>query len=147
MQAAQPEAEADADAGATPASADDSALAEAAVQADATDASDSETESVAALADDGAVPAKADTVPEVEIFFTFTWGGNRGARRDDRGGRPARGQEARKPKGKRPPRKAQQRDDKPKGARGGKPKPAAKERSIDPDNPFAAALMEFKDKL
>ncbi|MEJ6402512.1 helicase-related protein [Yoonia sp. 2307UL14-13] len=75
-----------------------------------------------------------DTGPEMEVFYTFTWGG-RAPRQNQR----PQGQH--KPRGK----------GKPKGKPGGdrnkpqsyqaKPK---KEKAIDPDNPFAAALAGFK---
>ena len=78
--------------------------------------------------------------PEVEIFYTFTWGGRKPSQQGRR--RPeGRG----KPKGKGAPR-----------GKGGKPqdgkaksyqaRPPKKDKAIDPDNPFAAALMGLKDK-
>ncbi len=84
-----------------------------------------------------AVPEEAtleapDTGPEMEVFYTFTWGG-RAARQRPQGDSRPRGKG--KPKGK------------PKGG-GNKPqtfqaKPK-REKQIDPDNPFAAALAGFK---
>ncbi len=100
--------------------------------------------------------AKADSAPEKEEFFTFTWagrqGGNRGGQRrgapqggkgrGDRGNQPAgdrpRGKGG-KPKGKGGPR----RDN---GAKQFQARPPKKEKAIDPDNPFAAALMGLKSK-
>ena len=88
----------------------------------------------------GTAPDAEIAGPETEVFYTFTWGGNRGGRnqrrRDD------------KPRGKGRPRKGA-----PKGKggdRGVKPqkfsaKPPRREKQIDPDNPFAAALMGLKD--
>ncbi len=76
----------------------------------------------------------ADTGPEMEVFYTFTWGG-RPARQRPQGDARPRGKG--KPKGK----------GKPQGDRNkpqsfsAKPK---KEKQIDPDNPFAAALAGFK---
>lgn len=77
-----------------------------------------------------------DTGPEMEVFYTFTWGG-RAARpaRPQGDARPARGKGKPKAKGK------------PQGG-GNKPqtfqaKPK-REKQIDPDNPFAAALAGFK---
>jgi len=128
-------------------------------EAPAADGSTDET-----LADDTAADttstddslAAAPAADETEVYFTFTWGGF--ARRRDpapkgqdrrgkSGGKPqakakAQGKPQGKPKGKRPPKDAD-------GA--GKPKsfqarPPKKEKPIDPDNPFAAALMGFKDK-
>jgi len=137
---AAPEAEAVAED--TVAEAADVAVADAPVAADA----------------EAAAPAE----PEVEVFFTFTWGGNRGnqqrrggggnrqrrdaqgqgqgqgdKRRNDRGGKP--GGKGGKPKGKGPKG----------GDRGGKSfeaRPPKRDKPIDPDNPFAAALMGLRDK-
>nr|WP_217360625.1 helicase-related protein [Ruegeria arenilitoris] len=81
--------------------------------------------------------------PEVEVFYTFTWGrqANRGPRGDQRQGRGKPGGKPRDGRGK------------PQGKKGGKPqgaktfssRPPKKEKAIDPDNPFAAALMGLKD--
>ena len=75
-----------------------------------------------------------DTGPELEVYYTFTWGG--------RAARPARPQNDRprakgKPKGKGKPQGG---GNKPQSYQA-KPK---KEKQIDPDNPFAAALAGFK---
>ena len=72
-----------------------------------------------------------------EVFYTFTWGGNRGGQRKQGGGRPQG--KGNKPRGKGGP----------KG--GGKPqnyqsRPPRKEKAIDPDNPFAQALAGLKGK-
>ena len=81
-----------------------------------------------------ASPELAETAPEMEVFYTFTWGG--------RAVRPARPQTDNRPRAKGKPKgKA-----KPQGA-GNKPqtfqaKPK-REKPIDPDNPFAAALAGF----
>lgn len=90
--------------------------------------------------------------PETETFYTFTWarparsGGN--ARQG--GGRPAgkgqgqgQGQGQGRPRGKQGggPRKG----GKPQGAQNFSARPPKKEKAIDPDNPFAAALMGLKD--
>ncbi|WP_299947755.1 helicase-related protein [uncultured Ruegeria sp.] len=82
--------------------------------------------------------------PEVEVFFTFTWGRQR---QQNRGPRREQGQGKGKPRGK------PQDGRKPQGKKGGKPqgaksfssRPPKKEKAIDPDNPFAAALMGLKD--
>jgi ATP-dependent RNA helicase SUPV3L1/SUV3 len=72
--------------------------------------------------------------PEQEAFFTFTWGGNAAKRQQRPQGDKPRGKG--KPKGK--------------GPKGGGNKPQSfqakpkKEKQIDPDNPFAAALAGFK---
>ncbi len=101
--------------------------------------------------------SEADPAPEMEVYFTFTWAprGRRGAGRGDRRATSdAPGAKSGKPKGK--PRK-----DKPSGERRAGPpkgkgkrddKPATyssgprKSDRIDPDNPFAAALMGLRDK-
>ena len=96
--------------------------------------------------------APADAAPvEMEVFYTFKWGGNRGANRG--GNRGQRRQDGDAPQGKgRPQGKGKPRRDGGKGKRdgGNKPqsfsaRPAKKEKPIDPDNPFAAALMGLKD--
>ena len=98
--------------------------------------------------------------PEMEIFYTFTWaprprGGQRGPRREggrEQGDRPERGDRGErkgggKPKGKKGGPKGKF-GDKPgdKGERRFEARPPKKEKPIDPDNPFAAALMGFKSK-
>jgi ATP-dependent RNA helicase SUPV3L1/SUV3 len=114
----------------------DQAQVEAPAQAEPTAASDT--------AD---APAADATPPEAEVFYTFTWGrrpaarpqnAGRKARAGDRdGGKPARGKG--KPKGK-PGRN--DRNDK---AKSFQARPEKKDK-IDPDNPFAAALMGLKGK-
>ncbi|WP_299884830.1 helicase-related protein [uncultured Ruegeria sp.] len=106
------------------------------------EASAEAAESTAAVAE---APAAGE--PEVELFYTFTWGrqrpANRAPRRDQR-----QGQGKGKPRGK-----PQDGRGKPQSKKGGKPqgaktfssRPAKKEKAIDPDNPFAAALMGLKD--
>ncbi|MCV2868387.1 helicase-related protein [Defluviimonas sp. WL0002] len=108
--------------------------------------------------------AAMQTVTESEVFYTFTWAPKpraprqprpeakegRGARperqvkrdgergeRSERGGKPGKG----KPQGRRD--KDAKRDDKP---RNFEARPQKKDR-IDPDNPFAAALMGLRDKI
>ena len=82
--------------------------------------------------------APADDGPDVEVFYTFTWGGNRGGRaRDgnrkggDRKPKGAKGKAKRKPES---------------GPRKFSSAPPKKDKPIDPNNPFAAALMGLKDK-
>ncbi len=97
---------------------------------------------------------EAEAAPEVEVFYTFTWGGRtarpeRAARppREKRreGGKPAEGGERARGKGG---KKDRHKGKKPEGG----PKPKAfearpqREKKIDPDNPFAAALAGFKTK-
>ncbi len=94
-----------------------------------------------------ATPAEGETVPveedgpQMEVFYTFTWGG-RGARRRE-GGRKEGGRKD--GTGRKGPPKG--RKGRPKGE-GGKPKTVSagprKQDRIDPDNPFAAALAGFK---
>ncbi|MEC3859948.1 helicase-related protein [Mesobacterium sp. TK19101] len=103
-------------------------------------------------------PAEAPAEPEVEVFYTFTWGGNRGntqrrgqgqgqgrrnADRGDRGERSDRGGD--KPRGKGKP-KGGKRPPRDEGAKTYQARPPKKEKPIDPDNPFAAALMGLKGK-
>ncbi|MEL7178438.1 MAG: helicase-related protein [Pseudomonadota bacterium] len=76
-----------------------------------------------------------DTGPEMEVFYTFTWGG--------RAQRQARPQGDGRPRGKGKPKgkgKPQGGGNKPQSYQA-KPK---REKQIDPDNPFAAALAGFK---
>lgn len=88
----------------------------------------------------GETPDAAVNAPEIEVFYTFTWAartkGNRPPQRDG---------QKRKPKAKPGPKGkggAPRRDD---SAKTYASKPQKKDR-IDPDNPFAAALMGLKDK-
>ncbi len=91
--------------------------------------------------------AEPEAAPEMEVFYTFAWAPKRQPRpENDR----AKGE---RPKGERPQRKGA-----PKGQgkdrKGAKPqrdkpqtyaaRPPKKEKAIDPDNPFAAALAGFK---
>ncbi|GAA3854134.1 helicase-related protein [Celeribacter arenosi] len=90
--------------------------------------------------------------PEMEVFYTFQWAGNRGARNRQGGrsndkqgqGKPGQGG---KPRGKGGPRRD---GGKGRGAGKDQPKtfsarPPKQEKPIDPDNPFAA-LLALKDK-
>ena len=96
----------------------------------------------------GTAPDAAIAGPEKEVFYTFRWGGF--ARKQDQPRRHA-GKPGGKPGGK-PDAKPR---GKPKGKRfdkdAAKPqkfeaRPPAKEKPIDPDNPFAAALMGLRNK-
>ncbi|SHH76556.1 helicase-related protein [Marivita hallyeonensis] len=123
-----------------------SAMTETPVEAPAEEpvATNSETE-----IDPGAAPDEALAGPELEVFYTFTWRGNRPNRQGNRDGNRQR-RDGGKPQGDRPRGKG----GKPKGkgkVRDTGPKtfaskPPKKEKAIDPDNPFAAALMGLKDK-
>ena len=79
---------------------------------------------------------------EMEVFYTFTWGGLQKPRQGGqlKGGKGKRsgGKPGGKPRGKGGPR-----NDGPKTYQS---RPAKKKDQIDPDNPFAAALMGLKDK-
>jgi ATP-dependent RNA helicase SUPV3L1/SUV3 len=112
------------------------------------------TEVPTGTAADAAVDA-----PEAEVFYTFTWGrkreNSRGQNpRREGGGRNAKPKSAEggntggrggqgKPRGKGGPNKGKPRRDE--GAKTYQSRPEKKDR-IDPDNPFAAALMGLKDK-
>ncbi|MEO0633641.1 MAG: helicase-related protein [Pseudomonadota bacterium] len=96
--------------------------------------------------DPGTAPDAAVAGPETEVFYTFTWGGNAGRKRGAASSKPRgqRAQDSGKPRGKGKPK------GKGRGPQGSKPqnfsaRPPKKEKAIDPDNPFAAALMGLKD--
>nr|WP_174823345.1 DEAD/DEAH box helicase [Ruegeria arenilitoris] len=107
------------------------------VSAEATDSTEAAVEAPAADA--------APEEPEIEVFYTFTWGRQR---QQNRGPRREQGPGKGKPRGK-----PQDGRGKPQGKKGGKPqdaksfssRPPRKEKAIDPDNPFAAALMGLKE--
>lgn len=81
-----------------------------------------------------------ETVPEVEVFYTFAWGGRAAAKQGGRGGDRNGGQNRNANKARK--------GGKPNASKGGdkqraqkfSAKPEKKDK-IDPDNPFAAALM------
>ncbi|NOD45934.1 MULTISPECIES: DEAD/DEAH box helicase [unclassified Ruegeria] len=114
---------------------------EVAAPAEASDEATTSTEAAA----EAPAPDAAPDEPEVEVFYTFTWGRQR---QQNRGPRREQGQGKGKPRGK-----PQDGRGKPHGKKGGKPqgaktfssRPPKKEKAIDPDNPFAAALMGLKD--
>ncbi|MFV2053092.1 helicase-related protein [Aliiroseovarius sp. YM-037] len=81
----------------------------------------------------GTAPDTEVAGPEMEVFYTFTWSRPRPNR-----AAPPKGKPRGKPKGKRPPKQQQ-------GAKTYQSAPQKKDK-IDPDNPFAAALMGLKDK-
>jgi ATP-dependent RNA helicase SUPV3L1/SUV3 len=111
-----------------------------AVKANAAPAAEGEATEAAA---EEAAPAEApaEDAPEMEVFYTFTWGGRANAG-NRQGGRPQQ-QRGDKPRGKGKPK------GKPGQGKGGN-KPQSfqakprKEKAIDPDNPFAAALAALK---
>jgi len=88
-----------------------------------------------------AAPEAEASEPEVEVFYTFTWA--RKPQRQGGGGKP-QGQRPQggKPRGKGKPR----RDGGQQKSKNFSARPPKKEKAIDPDNPFAAALMGLKDK-
>jgi ATP-dependent RNA helicase SUPV3L1/SUV3 len=95
-----------------------------------------------------AAPSEDAAETEMEVFYTFTWAprrqNNRPPRREQGGQNAGQNRGKGKPKGKRQDRGG-------KGGDNNKPqkfeaRPARKEKPIDPDNPFAAALMGLKDK-
>ncbi len=85
--------------------------------------------------------SRAPAAPETEAFYTFTWGGRA------RGNAPGKARGDRKAprgKGRDRPEKGRKPDGTPSRQDGARP--AKRDRPIDPDNPFAAALMGLKDK-
>ncbi|MEE4186925.1 MAG: helicase-related protein [Roseobacter sp.] len=86
---------------------------------------------------------KAEEAPELEVFYTFTWA------RTPRGGAGQQRRGGEKPQGKgRPAHKGKRgapKGDKPRGGQKFSARPPKPEKKIDPDNPFAAALMGLKD--
>ena len=98
----------------------------------------------------GTAPDADIAGPEMEVFYTFTWGRAPRAQQNQRrgGDRPhdlnqGQNQGKGKPQGK--GRKGAPRGDKGNKAQSFSAKPTRKEKPIDPDNPFAAALMGLKD--
>jgi len=93
----------------------------------------------------GEAPAAEPAEPEIEVFYTFTWGGRGGRARNEGRAKPKSG--GGKPRGK--GGKPGGGKGKPRGDQGPKTfsaRPDRKKDQIDPDNPFAAALMGLKDK-
>ncbi|MBK0326886.1 disulfide oxidoreductase [Rhodobacteraceae bacterium F11138] len=94
------------------------------------------------------VPATAE--PETEVYYTFTWGhrqrdGRRG-RGQRAGGKPqGQGKRPGKSAGKGKPRGKNDGANRAQGAKTFSSRPPKPEKKIDPDNPFAAALMGLKD--
>ncbi|MEM6275818.1 MAG: disulfide oxidoreductase, partial [Pseudomonadota bacterium] len=88
---------------------------------------------------EAAAEPKAPSEPEVEIFYTFTWGGNTRRGQRPQGDRKPQGKGKGKPRGK-PQGKGKPQN---RGPKMYEARPQKKDR-IDPDNPFAAALMGLK---
>ncbi|MCI5096669.1 MAG: disulfide oxidoreductase [Rhodobacteraceae bacterium] len=132
----------------------------AAEQADAPVAAEAAVEAVEAAeatpavaeGDVAAEAVEADAEPEMEVFFTFTWGRTRQGGGNRRGQGQGRGQAQGGERNQGKPRNAgkPRAGGKPQGKKGGKPqnqggktfsaRPPKKEKAIDPDNPFAALL-------
>ncbi len=131
--------------------------AEAAAATEAALAATHVEEAAEGDAEADAAPVEAEAAPEMEVFYTFRWA-PKPRPNQNRGKRPEGGQ------GKRPEGKSGGKDARPQGKRGGKPggpkgkgkrddtprkfeaRPPRREKPIDPDNPFAAALMGLRDK-
>jgi ATP-dependent RNA helicase SUPV3L1/SUV3 len=153
---AQPEPAAATEEAATEETATEEAPAEPAAAEPATaepdTATEVATEATAEATADAAPDAPAETAaPEMEVFYTFTWGRARQQRHADsrprnQGAAPKAGAKG-KPRGKGGPRreggKGGERDNK---AKNFSARPPKQEKKIDPDNPFAAALMGLKNK-
>ena len=158
---------------------EDAPVAEAAEAAPAAAdaAQDTSAEASVEGASEAAPKAAGDAPAEVEVFYTFAWGGrarqgggNRGQRRGQGGNQSqnaegAGGQDGQDRRGGKPRGQGRSGDraggkpggrpgGKPGGKKGGRPqqqggktysaRPPKKEKQIDPDNPFAAALMGLK---
>ncbi|MGV6840203.1 MAG: helicase-related protein [Planktomarina sp.] len=102
-----------------------------AAEGDAT--AEAATDAAPEAAADAPNPEAEPAEKEMEVFYTFTWGGFKGA------GRKPHAAKGKGPKGGKG--KAQRGGGKPKKMESRPPK---KEKAIDPDNPFAAALMGLK---
>ncbi|MBC6408586.1 MAG: disulfide oxidoreductase [Rhodobacteraceae bacterium] len=91
----------------------------------------------------------AVTEPEMEAFYTFTWGRDRTQqskpRRTDRPSGKTKPQAKGKSRGKTPQGKKPGGKPADKGSKTFSSRPPMKEKEIDPDNPFAAALMGLRD--
>jgi len=103
---------------------------------DAIKAVDAPDETAKAPAEDA---PKEDTPPEMEVFYTFTWGRARQQKHAE--SRPRKQGGA--PKGKGKPRGKPQGGNK---AQNFSARPPKSEKKIDPDNPFAAALAGLAKK-
>lgn len=121
-------------------------------------------EETSPIAETEAAAAEPETAePETEVFYTFAWAPRPRPQRPERaprregegGGKPRReggkpefrgdrdGAKGGKPKGKGKPHGKPRDEDK---SRAFEARPPKKDKPIDPDNPFAAALMGFKSK-
>ncbi|MFC5737022.1 helicase-related protein [Sinirhodobacter huangdaonensis] len=120
-------------------------------------------EETSPIAETEAEAEAAAAEPETEVFYTFAWAPRPRPQRPERaprregegGGKPRReggkpefrgdrdGAKGGKPKGKGKPHGKPRDDEK---SRAYEARPPKKDKPIDPDNPFAAALMGFKSK-
>lgn len=120
-------------------------------------------EETSPIAETEAEAEAAAAEPETEVFYTFAWAPRPRPQRPERaprregegGGKPRReggkpefrgdrdGGKGGKPKGKGKPHGKPRDEDK---SRAYEARPPKKDKPIDPDNPFAAALMGFKSK-
>ena len=114
------------------------------VQAEETPVQAEETPAPAAdEAVETAVDLPEEIKPEVEVFYSFTWA----PVRRQNNARPEGRTDDRKDRGpKKGPKKGKKGAPKPPVAREFSARPPKKEKAIDPDNPFAAALMGLRDK-
>ena len=87
---------------------------------------------------DGALELADPDTPEIEVFYTFTWAPRR------RSGPPRQARSGEKPRKSKSKPKVKK-GEPPSNAREYSARPPQKDK-IDPDNPFAAALMGLKDK-
>ncbi len=104
---------------------------------------EAEAETPAADATEDAPKAEEEDA-EKETFYVFRWAGNRGARKPQHQGNRDGGD---KPRGKGKPQGRKggaKKGGKPQGAQKFSARPPKSEKPIDPDNPFAAALMGLK---
>jgi ATP-dependent RNA helicase SUPV3L1/SUV3 len=95
----------------------------------------------------GEAPDTAAAAPETEVFYTFTWAGRAARARPDQRGKPKAA--GGKPAGKGGAKSGKPGRGKPRAESGPKTfaaRPDRKKDQIDPDNPFAAALMGLKGK-
>jgi len=125
-------------------------VAEAAPEVPQTPPAEAEPVETAGAAPAPSAPQPAGEVAETEVYFTFTWAGRaarqapRDAQKQGGRGKPQGKGQGGKPKAKggKPGAGKPRREDGPRQFSSG---PSRKDR-IDPDNPFAAALMGLKDK-
>jgi ATP-dependent RNA helicase SUPV3L1/SUV3 len=131
-----------------PAPQGDTAPDAASSDADAAPA-DAVAEETPAVEAEAAPVAEPEGEPEIEVFYTFKWAPRRPAGkgpRNNAGGRKGGGDRAQgKPRGKGKPGGNRGGNDR-QGAKTYSARPPKKEKPIDPDNPFAAALMGLRDK-